>query len=97
MSEQEKLLHKIQEVLKAGYLNSANEYGSNGKANPANGISDIGFLEAVEGHVGYCETPITMDRQSSFALRFGVRVASSKNGNRTPKIKSIQIVIHEFY
>ena len=31
--------------------------GHNNKANPANGISDIGFLEELAGRVGYVRRP----------------------------------------
>jgi len=68
-SEQEKLLNKIREVLKTGYLNAGRtrpqQQGEPGKWN---------FRHWVFRRVGrpcwICETPITMDRHSSSRVTF---------------------------
>jgi endonuclease-8 len=86
-SEQEKLLHKIQEVLKAGYLNSGRtrqqRQGEPGKWN---------FRHWVFRRVGrpcwVCETPITMDRLSSSRITFWCPCCQQQEGNGIPKIKS---------
>jgi endonuclease VIII len=86
LSEQESLLHKIQEVLKAGYLNSGRtrlqRQGEPGKWN---------FRHWVFRRAGrpcwVCETSITMDRLSSSRVTFWCPSCQRQEGNGIRKIK----------